>query len=109
MRSNIQPQKKYFAPFNRFALELPGQCVLDCSGPGDATEAVQHWTSLRLRGTPNEIKRPAECTEENLAAELKEFGAWDAEELANDGDNWERIVWIAAGNISEDSEPTEAE
>ena len=27
---------------------------------------------------------------------LREYGAWDAEELANDADNLSRVFWIAA-------------
>jgi len=38
---------------------------------------------------------------DKIRDELREYGAWDDEELANDLDNSERIVWIAAGNIVE--------
>lgn len=41
-----------------------------------------------------------------IAAELKEWGAWDAEELADHAANRARIVWIAAGNIVEDWKET---
>lgn len=33
--------------------------------------------------------------------ELREYGAWDAEELADHEQNLQRIVWLAAGDISE--------
>lgn len=36
-----------------------------------------------------------------IRAELREYGAWDVEELADDAANRERIVWIAAGNYAE--------
>src|SRR4029077_12825206 len=36
-----------------------------------------------------------------LAAELKEYGAWDAEELADHDQNVQRILWLAAGDIAE--------
>ena len=36
-----------------------------------------------------------------LAKELKEYGAWNAEELANHKDNLSRILWIACGDILE--------
>ncbi len=81
------------AYFDRFTLELPIEAVTDCSHSGRCDEDVEHWAP--------KITRPAECTREALAAELKEFGAWDASELENDVINWQRIVWIAAGNIKE--------
>jgi hypothetical protein len=36
-----------------------------------------------------------------LAAELREYGAWDARELADHEQNLQRILWIAAGDITE--------
>lgn len=38
---------------------------------------------------------------EALAKELKEYGAWDENELANHNDNITRILWIAGGDISD--------
>ena len=37
-----------------------------------------------------------------LRSELGEYGAWDSDELANHGDNLERIVWLAANDVAED-------
>lgn len=34
-----------------------------------------------------------------LREELKEFGAWDSEELANHEENLARILWIACGDL----------
>jgi hypothetical protein len=36
-----------------------------------------------------------------LAAELREYGAWEARELADHEQNLQRILWIAAGDITE--------
>ena len=36
---------------------------------------------------------------EVLREELKEYGAWSAEELADHDANLTRLVWIAAGDI----------
>jgi hypothetical protein len=36
-----------------------------------------------------------------LSAELKEYGAWDAEELADHDENLQRILWLAARDIHE--------
>lgn len=37
-----------------------------------------------------------------LARELKEHGAWDAEELADHDQNLQRLLWLAAGDIVEE-------
>lgn len=34
-----------------------------------------------------------------LAAELKEYGAWDEKELADHDQNLQRILWLAASDI----------
>lgn len=39
---------------------------------------------------------------DKIRAELRECGAWDKVELADDEQNMRRIVWIAAGNIVEE-------
>jgi len=38
-----------------------------------------------------------------LVAELREYGAWDETELADHDQNLQRLVWIAAGDIVEES------
>jgi len=42
-----------------------------------------------------------------LAEELREYGAWDDEELADHEQNKARILWIACGDIVEQDLPTE--
>jgi hypothetical protein len=34
-----------------------------------------------------------------VAQELAEFGAWDAEQLADNAENLARLLWIACGDI----------
>lgn len=89
------PDDSRTAYFDRFTLELPAEAVADMSGQGRADEAVEHWAGR--------IQRPSEVTPAKLKAELKEFGAWDAAELADDSENWRRILWIAAGNIRDEA------
>lgn len=38
-----------------------------------------------------------------LAAELEEYGAWDAEQLADHEENIQRILWLACCDITEES------
>ncbi len=82
------------AYFDRFAIDMPQEAARDCSHSGACDEDVEHWADL--------VTRPAECTPEALRAELREYGAWGSEELADDEANWRRIVWIAAGNINDE-------
>lgn len=82
------------ATFNRFELELPEDCIEQCDHPGACDDDVEHWAK--------KLQRPDAITPEKLRAELKEYGAWDGEELADDDANWRRIIWLAAGNINEE-------
>lgn len=84
------------AQFNRFEIEMPDQAVTDCSHSGACDEDVSFWA-------PKITRDNERCTPESLRAELSEYGAWDDEELSDDGENWKRIVWLAAGNIREES------
>jgi len=89
----------YVAQFDRFEIEMSGNAVLDCSHSGDCAADVENHAA--------EIKRSERCTPEALAKELAEYGAWNAEELADDAANWQRIVWLAAGDLSEHGEDEE--
>lgn len=83
-----------YAQFNRFEIEMPDEAVSACSHQGQCDEDVAFWAG--------HIQRSERCTPEALAAELKEYGAWSAEELKDDNANWQRIIWIAAGNIQDE-------
>ena len=79
------------------SITLPMEVVEMCSQVGDMTENVQYCLTLP------EIKAElSEIDKEALADELWEYGVWDKEELSNHSDNLERILCIAACNISED-------
>lgn len=107
MRIEINPNALYWASFNRFELRLPGQCVIDCSHSGPCDSDVEYWAGANWEGSKRiaRIERPATVTPEALAAELKDYGAWDADELADDDQNWHRLIWIAACNIAEEESP----
>jgi hypothetical protein len=85
----------HWASFNRFEFEMPAEAVESCHHQGACDSDVEYWAPR--------IHRPEKITPELLAAELRECGAWDAEELADDAANWRRIIWLAAGNIQEES------
>jgi hypothetical protein len=87
--------KTYWATFNRFEFQLPADCVADCHHQGACDADVEHWQGrVDLSDIPDEA----------LAAELKEYGAWSAEELADRQANERRILWIAAGDIQDGEE-----
>ncbi len=92
------------AYFERFTLELPERAVSECNHQGQCDEDVAYWAGANWQGVTRipRITRPAEITSEKLKAELKEYGAWDDEELNDDDANWKRIIWLAAGNIQEE-------
>lgn len=52
-----------------------------------------------LRTIPAIKRQLNKLDKDILANELKEFGAWDAEQLENHEENLNRILWIACGDI----------
>lgn len=102
--ADLSPTALYWASFNRFELRLPGACVADCSHPGPCDADVAHWTP-KIRAQVESDAFPNAPTDDKIRAELDEYGAWDAEELADDDANWLRLVWIAAGNVAESEGP----
>jgi hypothetical protein len=79
-----------------YTLTLNRECVADCSAVGDVKESVLYWLGKPRIG--NQINRIPAAT---IAAHLKEFGAWDAEELADEAENKRRLLWTAACSAQE--------
>lgn len=73
--------------------ELSEECIKDCSSTGDVSEAVTYW-----RNTLN-----FEVPEEYARQWLREFGAWEPEELRDATQEWlaDRVLWIFAGDAFE--------
>ncbi|MBK7823029.1 MAG: hypothetical protein IPJ61_18770 [Tessaracoccus sp.] len=87
-----------YAPFNTFEIQMTADQARSASQPGrDALSDVR-----ALLRDPKIARQLRKIDPEKIRAELKEHGAWDAAELADDNANRERIIWIAAGNITED-------
>ena len=86
-----------FAQFNSFEIEMTKKQALSCShsGPCDMDVAALSKDKKIIR----QLKKIGPL---KIAAELKECGAWSAEELADHEENIQRILWIAANNISEE-------
>jgi hypothetical protein len=73
-------------------VELPRECVTDCTAPGqDASESVTYW----LRRLGAEV-----LNRDGVIAVLRESGAWEAEELENADEQTlaMRVLWMRAGD-----------
>lgn len=101
MRKTLDPSALYWALFNRFELRISGEAVTDICHSGSNDEAVDYWKDKVMEQviTDDFANKP---TPDTIRAELKEYGAWDGKELADDELNWQRLVWIAAWNIFDD-------
>lgn len=104
MKHKINPKALYWASFNRFEMRIPGEAVTDCSHSGRCDDDVSFWAP-RIKTQVEKDAFKNAPTPDAIRAELKECGAWDDEELSDDETNWQRIVWLACCNISEDETP----
>lgn len=77
-------------------ISLSDEVVAACSHQGQCDDDVK--ASMELPEVKAELDK---IDKEQLVKELSEYGAWSDEELANHEDNLMRILWIAAGNISD--------
>lgn len=100
----INPDALYWASFNSIEFRMPGQAVINCHHQGQCDADVAHWAPKINRYEFGEGHAWAP-TPDRVRKELREYGAWDDEELADDETNWQRLVWIAAANIQEEDEP----
>lgn len=89
--SNLE---KFWNPKNRreFIGEIPQEAVEDCTvGGRDAQPMVDYW-----------IERLGfESPEPETAEYLRNYGAWDTEELADHRENTRRLFWVVCGDLSE--------
>jgi hypothetical protein len=87
----------------RIELEMTMGDAESITPPGvDAAPLVE-----ALSDVPRIKKQLEEIDPEVLKGELREYGAWDEEMLADHEDNLGRILWIAAGDIMDDPESYE--
>ena len=73
--------------------------IAACGPPGDAEDAVRD-----LAQVPSIALQVRAWDGEKLARTLKEYGAWDAEELADHEMNIIRMLWIASNDVLEQPE-----
>ena len=88
----------WFSSSGRFSLTFPTlEDAQYCAHQGDCLPEVQETVGLDWMASQLEKIAP-----DVLRSELAEYGAWDAEELADHDANLERLVWIAANDVAED-------
>lgn len=86
-----------YASFERFELKITKAQAMQGSHPGPCDYDIEELLQVpAIRRQFNKI--PAEL----IAQELKEYGAWDEQELSNHEENKARILWIACGDIVEE-------
>ncbi len=100
LREDVVPfpsNKKWFSTGSgRIELEISPEDAESCSHSGDCEDSV-----LALMDKPyikNQLER---INPEYLKEELKEYGAWDEDELDDFEKNQMRILWLACCDISE--------
>jgi hypothetical protein len=83
-----------YAAFDRFEIKMSLKQAFSVSQPGtDASDDVDALIpELDL----------SDLNPDDVRAELRGYGAWDDDELADDSENLRRIVWIAGGNLREE-------
>lgn len=80
----------------RIELKITKAQAESCSHPGPCDSDVAD-----LRKAPS-IRRQLDKLSPELVAEcLREYGAWDAEELSDHGANLDRLLWIACCDLAE--------
>ena len=86
----------YSSSCGRIQLQLTLKQAKSASHSGQCDADVQ-----ALSEVPAVARQLRKVDAEVLRTELRECGAWDAEELADHDQNIQRLLWIAAGDISE--------
>lgn len=90
----MKTNKKLFAYFNHKEIELPLDCVLDCSAQGRVDDSVEFWQrQIELN-----------LSRKNLIDGLAETGGWDRDELNSfDDDELEqKALWVMACDIRDE-------
>jgi hypothetical protein len=80
-----------------FSIDMTAEDAESVSHPGPCDTDVAALVSKDYI-----VKQLDAIDPDSIRKELKRYGAWDEEELADDEKNRERIVWVAGGNIIEE-------
>lgn len=86
---------EWFDSIGQCLRDIPTDAVNDCTRPGvDATDNVLYWIHKLDFTVPRE----------SAVAYLREFGAWDDLDTADDETIAVRVFWTACGDIKDNGE-----
>jgi len=77
-------------------LQIDLNDALACSHSGSCDSDIE-W----LRSCPYIIEQILKLSPKLIADDLKDYGAWDANELADHDANIDRLLWVACCDIAE--------
>lgn len=80
----------------RIGLELDRSDAISCSHPGPCDDDV-----AALAREPYIVAQTEKINPALLRDALREYGAWEAEHLADHDQNIRRLLWLAAGDIAD--------
>ena len=80
----------------RIELQITKPQAQSCSHSGQCDADV-----AALRQVPSIKRQLDKLAPDVVAVCLKEYGAWDADELANHDANLDRLLWVACCDIAE--------
>lgn len=86
-----------YAQFDRFEIKMTLKQAQSVSHQGKCDEDVQEL--LKDKKFLTQIQK---IDLESIRMELREYGAWDEEELMDYAANLQRVTWIAGCNIVEE-------
>ena len=78
----------------RIELQITRAQAEQCGHAGSCDDDVK-----ALSKHPKIARQLRKIDPQLLASELREYGAWDDDELADHGQNLQRLLWIACGYI----------
>lgn len=96
MRANKIFKSAYFNHIGE--ITLPIEVIEKCSHSDDCTNDV-----LECMQNPEIKAELSKINPESLEKELLEYGAWEDDKLTDHDENLMRILWLSAGQISDET------
>jgi len=81
----------------RIELVINPDDALACAHPGPCDDDV-----YQLSQTAHMVEQLQKLDRALVASELREWGAWDSDELADHEQNLQRLLWVACCEIVEE-------
>jgi hypothetical protein len=96
--STMEGMREWSSGSGRLSLWLTADDAESASHQGQCDDDV-----AGLAEVPYVAQQLSEWKPEHVRDELKEYGAWDETELADDAQNLQRMLWLAASDIRENA------